>query len=81
MEKRRRLETAALFLTVFGALLIVPPLIGVFNIPITIFGMPVVAIYLFAVWTGLIAATVLMSYKLAQEDEPSEGPSETDEPV
>ncbi|MBU1175777.1 MAG: hypothetical protein KKH72_10290 [Alphaproteobacteria bacterium] len=64
MEGRRRIETGALFLPIFGALLIVPPLVGVFNVPIAIFGLPVVAIYLFAVWLGLIVATAVMSRRL-----------------
>ena len=79
MENRRRLETAALFLPLFGALLIVPPLIGVFNLPFAILGMPIVAIYLFAVWIGLIGATALLSRHLARQ-ETTVGPHEDEDP-
>jgi hypothetical protein len=61
MPSRRRLETAALVLPVFGALLVVPPLLGVFNVPVTIGGIPLVAIYLFSIWIGLIVATFVLS--------------------
>lgn len=61
MVNRKRLETAALVLPVFGALLVVPPLLGVFNVPVTISGIPVVAIYLFSVWIALIGATFILS--------------------
>ena len=70
MAGRRRLETTALFLPIFGAILIVPPFIGVFNLPLAIFGLPVVAIYLFTVWTGLIGITALLSRRLGR-DEPA----------
>jgi hypothetical protein len=66
MARSRRLETAALLLPVFGALLFVPPLLGVFNIPVTIVGIPVVAIYLFSVWLGLIGATFVLSRRLGR---------------
>ena len=61
MVERRKLETAAFVLPVFGAFLFVPPLLGVFNVPETIFGIPIVSIYLFAVWIGLIVATFVLS--------------------
>jgi hypothetical protein len=75
MAGRRRIETAALVLPIFGALLIVPPLIGVFNLPVALFGIPLIAIYLFAVWIGLIGATAMLSRRLGRtggggEDEP-----------
>ena len=66
MASRTRLETAALVLPLFGALLFVPPLLGVFNVPVAIFGVPVVAIYLFSVWLGLIGATALLSHALGR---------------
>ena len=68
MASTRRLETAALVLPIFGAFLIVPPLIGVFNLPVSVFGIPLIAIYLFAVWIGLIGATVVLSRRLRHND-------------
>ena len=68
MAGQRRLETTALVLPVFGAILIVPPFLGVFNLPVTLFGMPIVAIYLFSVWTGLIVATAVISRRLGRDE-------------
>ena len=73
MAERRRIETAALFLPIFGALLFVPPLLGVFNIPVTVFGIPIVAIYLFSIWIALILATFLLSRLL---ESPAAGPAQ-----
>lgn len=61
MPSRRKLENAAFVLPVFGAALIVPPLINVFNVPMMVGGVPVEVIYLFAVWTLMIGATAWLS--------------------
>ena len=58
---RRKLPSAALFLTVFGAALFVPPLVLLFNGPVRLFGIPIEVIYLFAVWLGLVIATAALS--------------------
>jgi putative effector of murein hydrolase LrgA (UPF0299 family) len=80
MANTKRLETTALVLPVFGALLFVPPLLGVFNVPVTIFGIPVVAIYMFSVWLGLIGATIVLSRFLGRGDARSGGDSGEDAP-
>lgn len=64
MPGGRRLENAALVLPIFGALMIVPPLLGVFNTPILVAGVPLVAIYLFSVWIALIAITAVLSRRM-----------------
>ena len=69
MADSHRLQTAAVLLPVFGAMLFVPPLLGVFNVPATIIGIPVVAIYLFSVWIGLIALTFILSRRLGRDDD------------
>jgi hypothetical protein len=51
---RRKLESAALFLTLAGALLIMPPLAVVFQIQRRVFGVPAEVIYLFVVWALLV---------------------------
>ena len=80
MADRSRLETAALVLPIFGALLCVPPLLGVFNVPVTIFGIPVVAMYLFSVWVGLIVATFVLSRALSRNEAESGGEHGEDGP-
>jgi Kef-type K+ transport system membrane component KefB len=51
---RRKLESAALFLTIAGALLIMPPLAVVFQVHRRFLGVPAEVIYLFLVWAALI---------------------------
>lgn len=70
--ERRKLESAALFLTIFGAMLIMPPLVLLFNATTRVFGVPTEVIYLFAVWLTLIAATRWFSQRLPHETPPDE---------
>jgi len=67
--ERRKLESAALFLTVLGAMLIVPPLALVFQIERRLFGVPVQVIYLFVVWAGLVAGAFWLGRHLPREPE------------
>lgn len=61
MADRRKLIASMLALTVFGALLLVPPLVFVFNQPISHGGIPQIVIYLFGIWLLLIVATAALS--------------------
>ncbi|MBS3848599.1 hypothetical protein KD146_07805 [Devosia sp. BSSL-BM10] len=67
MAERRKLIASMLVLTIFGALLLVPPLVYVFNQPITHFGVPQVVIYLFVVWLLLIMGTAMLTHLLPSE--------------
>lgn len=67
--ERRKLESAALFLTVLGAMLIVPPLALVFQIERRLLGVPVQVIYLFVVWAGLVAGAFWLGLHLPREPE------------
>lgn len=64
MMDARKLQSASLFLTIFGAMLILPPLVLLFNVRARLLGVPVEVIYLFTVWIGLIAATAWFSRRL-----------------
>jgi hypothetical protein len=61
---RRKLESAALFLTLLGVLLILPPLAAVFQLERRILGIPAEVIYLFVCWAGLIAGAYGLSRRL-----------------
>ena len=67
-----------LALTVFGALLLVPPLVHVFNQPRSHLGIPQIVIYLFASWLLLIAGTAALSRRLPRETEDGTSGAETD---
>jgi high-affinity Fe2+/Pb2+ permease len=72
---RRKLGSAALFLTVVGALLFMPPIATVFQVQQRLFGLPAEVIYLFVCWLLLIVGAWWLSHRLprdaaeSQEDE------------
>jgi hypothetical protein len=61
----------ALFL--LGVLIFTPPLLGIFNTPDRILGLPTLYLYLFAAWTLLI---VLVALAIESSDA-DEGPART----
>lgn len=75
MADRRKLTGGMLLLTVLGGMLMLPPLVYVFNQPITHFGIPQIVFYLFAVWLLLIAGTALLARALPT-DETDAGPGD-----
>ena len=65
-----------LLLTVLGVVLMLPPLVYVFDQPIAHFGIPQIVFYLFAVWLILIVGTALLTHALPPDDpgaEPGDG--------
>lgn len=76
MGDPRRLAGGALLLTVFGALLMLPPLAYLFDHPITHFGVPQIVLYLFALWVLLIIGTALIAHAMPPQkldDDDGEG--------
>ncbi|RYE09737.1 MAG: hypothetical protein EOP22_07795 [Hyphomicrobiales bacterium] len=64
-----KLISGALFLTILGTLLLLPPLANVFQLQRRFFGLPAELIYLFACWGVLIAAAFWLSRRLPREAE------------
>lgn len=73
---RRKLQSAMLVLTLLGALLMLPPLVSVFNQPISHWGLPQTVLYLFALWLLLIAGTALLNHFVPPE--PTDPDNEAD---
>ncbi|RUM99868.1 hypothetical protein EET67_03005 [Pseudaminobacter arsenicus] len=63
-EDRRKHEHAAFVLPVFGALLLLPPLIDLFSAAPRLAGIPVKIVYLFLVWIVLIVGAVTISSRM-----------------
>lgn len=63
-------------LTAGGLLLLLPPLVHVFNHDVDVFGVPQIVFYLFGVWLLLIGGTAGLTRLLAPEPE---GKAEVDE--
>ena len=77
MDRNRRHREAALLIPVFGAFLMLPPILGLFDGPHAFAGIPILHIYVFAVWFGLILGAALLSRPLSAEAEREErGPRE-----
>lgn len=68
VHENRKREHAAFALPVFGALLLLPPISMVFQIPQRVFGVPVEVVYLFSVWIVLIAGSVVASRLLPRPE-------------
>ncbi|MBD8064750.1 hypothetical protein IC608_04585 [Devosia sp. PTR5] len=67
MPEPRKLESGVFVFTMLGALLLVPPLVIIFNQPIVHFGVPQVVLYLFGVWLALIVGTALLTRFLPRD--------------
>lgn len=67
--ERRKLVTAALFLTLAGALLFMPPIASVFQIQRRLLGVPAEVIYLFLCWVLLVVGAWWLSRRLPREGE------------
>ncbi len=66
---RRKRRDAARLLPILGVFLLVSPFIDLFAGPARIAGLPLPAVYVFAVWFGLIAATARLARRLAADDD------------
>ena len=62
-----KLQSAALFFTVFAAMLLLPPLVLLFNYKARLFGLPAEMIYLFVAWVGMVGGTAWFAYRLPHE--------------
>jgi hypothetical protein len=83
MMRRTHERLVALFL--LGVLLLLPPLLAIFNHPVRILGVPVLYLYLFIAWATVIGLTaaVMRLVDLAHDNrgEPSDTPSGGSPPV
>jgi hypothetical protein len=68
-ERVSRARDAARLLPVIGLFLLLPPVIAPFAAPVDVAGVPLLVLYLFAVWLGLIVAAMRLSRALAPASE------------
>jgi len=70
----RRVRDLALIVPVFGTLLLMPPLIGLFARPDSdVWGIPLIIVYLFGLWFALIIAAFLLAIRLRKTSEADSG--------
>ena len=60
----RKIQDSALLLPLIGAFLLLSPLITVFTGPATLFGLPLIFVYVFGVWLGLVILARAMARRL-----------------
>lgn len=65
-RQRRRIEYAA-FLPVLGAFLLLPPILALFSGSQTLYGVPVIVIYIFSAWAMLIVCAARLSRLLRRD--------------
>jgi hypothetical protein len=75
---RQRTRDAATALPFVATVLLMPPLIGIFAVPIAPGGFPLIILYIFAVWAVIVASAFVLARRLAPPaaDTPPEGPPE-----
>lgn len=79
MDPLHRLQERAFWLPVAALALLSPPLLVVFGRPVTIANVPLLYIYVFAVWLGLIVVSGRMARAL--QHYAGEPPAAADEAV
>jgi hypothetical protein len=65
-----RTRDAALVLPLAGAALVLPPVVNLFVADLTVFGVPLLAVYLFGVWATLIVGAALLARRLRRDPGP-----------
>ena len=60
----RKIQDGALLLPLIGAFLLLSPLITVFTGPAALFGLPLIFVYVFGVWLGLVIMARAMARRL-----------------
>ena len=69
MTRLNRSREAAVVIPAFGLFLLLPPIMSLFDTPSTLMGIPILHIYVFSVWLGLVIAGFWLSRRLAQDAE------------
>jgi len=66
---RKRRYDGAVILPIFAAMLILPPFVGLFAVPVTVFGIPLIVLWLFGQWLALIAIARRLAHLLSHPDD------------
>lgn len=59
-----RVRDTAVLLPILGLVLLMPPVVTLFVADVSLAGVPLIVVYLFGVWLGLIGATALLARRL-----------------
>ncbi|MBY8975447.1 hypothetical protein KHP62_06500 [Rhodobacteraceae bacterium NNCM2] len=67
--RARKVKDSALIMPLIGLLFLTPPIANLFAVDERLFGVPVLVIYIFAVWAMLILGALILSRRLRQSEE------------
>jgi len=68
MPGRGRLVERSFVLTLLTLVLLTPPIIAIFNVPVLILGVPLLHLYCFAVWLLAIVAGARLAAALRRDE-------------
>lgn len=73
---RQRIRDAATVLPFAATILLMPPLIGIFAAPVTLGGVPLIVLYVFAIWAAIVVGAFVLARRLTSSSPhiPSEEP-------
>ncbi len=64
MNGHGKVHELALLLPAAGALLLLPPILDIFDVPGTILGLPTLPVYIFLLWLALVLLGARMAFLL-----------------
>lgn len=67
-SKTRNVRDAAAILPVAAIILLLPPMILVFSAPVLIASIPLIVLYVYGVWAGLVLAALLVALRVEEAD-------------
>jgi hypothetical protein len=68
MPTRGRLADRSFALTVLTFVLLTPPIVTIFNVPVLVFGVPLLHLYCFAVWLIAIVIGARLAARLRDDE-------------
>jgi hypothetical protein len=69
MPTRGRLADRSFALTVLTFVLLTPPIVTIFNVPVLVLGVPLLHLYCFAVWLGAIVVGARLAARLPDDEQ------------
>lgn len=66
--RHRKARDRAVILPLVGAILFLPPVAAIFRVDATVAGIPLLVLYIFAVWAALILAAAALAPRLRESD-------------
>ena len=79
MRKEDRSREAAFIIPMFGLFLLLPPILSIFDTGTMILGVPLLHVYVFSVWLGLVLAGVWLARRLGKHDPERNPPNQPSE--